>query len=162
MATAATAGSHPLIDVSGPSSTINNQSADSYEYCVVRTAGECHAGSSVGQIYMNAPGIVYPYCSGTASNGGSVLGVGNDICISNMASVANMLDQYSLTQPDDYYGAYTRHLVDAIGRLRMISGFATARLLPDKSWILSGWTIPTTAAHICGWRKCCRIHRRIP
>lgn len=44
-------------DISGPASVITGNLADGNKYCIVVRAGECYAGSSVGQIYVNAPYI---------------------------------------------------------------------------------------------------------
>jgi hypothetical protein len=134
VSTAATAGSHPLIDISGPGSTISDQANDSYEYCVVRVAGECRSGSSAGQVYVNAPNVVTPSCVGNGVHGGANEGMGNDICIFNGSSPAQMIVQYGLTA-NDPTASSMRDLTTAIGGVRMTSGFANARLLPDSSWI---------------------------
>ena len=135
MATGASCGSHPLIDVSGPSSSIVAGTAGSYTYCFARTAGECYAGSTVGQVYANCPGVVWTYCTGTSIHGGTPLGVGNDICVGNIGNGADAIIQYSLDRTD-YNGATRRALVSATSRLRMVFGFENNQLLPDNSWIL--------------------------
>jgi hypothetical protein len=43
--------------------------------------------------------------------------------------------QYTL-EATDYYGAYSRALVSATSRLRMVTGFEGNQLLPDNTWIL--------------------------
>jgi hypothetical protein len=135
MATAASAGSHPLIDVSGPGSSIGSTAAQSYTYCVVRVAGECYSGSTVGQVYVNAPGVVWTNCAGNATHGSSPMGPQNDICIGNQSIAANAIRQFSLTANDEA-GALTRTLVTATGRLGMFYGFENNRLLPDNSWLI--------------------------
>jgi len=135
MATGASCGSHPLIDVSGPSSSIVAGAAGSYTYCFARTAGECYAGSTAGQVYANCPGVVWTYCTGTTIHGGTPLGVGNDICVGNIGNGADAITQYSLDRTD-YLGASRRVLVSATSRLRMTFGFENNQLLPDNSWIL--------------------------
>src|ERR1022692_11319 len=136
MATGASCGSHPLIDVSGPSSSIGTGAVGSYTYGIVRAAGELYPGSTVGQIYVNCPGVAWPTCTGTGVHGGTPLGVGNDICVGNIGNAADSIIQYSLDQPSDYYGASRRALVSATSRLRMVYGFENNALLPDNSWIL--------------------------
>jgi hypothetical protein len=61
--------------------------------------------------------------------------VGNDICIGNIAKEANAITQYTLDRTD-YAGAYSRVLVTATSRLRMVTGFEGNQLLPDNSWVL--------------------------
>ena len=135
MATGASCGTHPLIDVSGPGSRIGAGAAGSYTYCIARSAGECDAGSSGGQVYVNCPGVVWPSCTGTSIHGGTPLGVGNDICVGNIGNGADAIIQYSLDRTD-YNGATRRALVSATSRLRMVFGFENNQLLPDNSWIL--------------------------
>jgi hypothetical protein len=135
MATGAACGSHPLIDISGPGSSITTGAANSYTYCVARAGGECYSGSLAGDVYVNCPGVLYPHCSGVATHGGTPLGVGNDICVGNIAKEANAITQYTLDKTD-YSGAYSRALVSATSRLRMVTGFEGNQMLPDNSWIL--------------------------
>jgi len=135
MATGASCGSHPLIDVSGPSANVATGSSGSYTYCMARAGGECYSGSLPGDVYVNCPGVLYSYCSGVATHGGTPLGVGNDICVGNIAKEANAITQYTLDRTD-YAGAYSRVLVSATSRVRMVTGFEGNQLLPDNSWIL--------------------------
>jgi len=135
MATGASCGSHPLIDLSGPGSSIATGTAGSYTYCIARAGGECYPGSTTGEVFVNCPGVISTTCAGTAIHGGTPLGVGNDICIGNIGNAANAIIQYSLDQTDRY-GASRRALVSATARLRMVYGFENNQLLPDNSWIL--------------------------
>lgn len=135
MATGAACGSHPLIDISGPNSTIGAGTSNSYDYCVARAGGECYSGSLAGDVYVNCPGVLYPNCSGVATHGGTPMGVGNDICVGNVAKEANAITQYTMDRTD-YAGAYSRVLVSATSRLRMVTGFEGNQMLPDNSWIL--------------------------
>jgi hypothetical protein len=135
MATGASCGSHPLIDVSEAGSSIAADASGSYTYCVARVKGECVPGSGAGQIYVNCPGVIWNHCSGSAIHGGTPLGVGNDICVANIGAAANTVRQFSLDH-NDFAGAFTRNLVSATSRLRMVAGFENNRLLPDNSWLL--------------------------
>jgi hypothetical protein len=135
MATGAACGSHPLIDISGPSSSLGSTTGDSYKYCMSRATGECVGGSAAGNLYVNCPGVRYAYCNGAATHGGTPLGIGNDICVGNLSKVANAVTQFDLSHTD-YAGAYTRNLVSATGRLRMVTGFESNTMLPDNSWVL--------------------------
>jgi len=137
MATGASCGSHPLIDISSPATgnAIATDTTASYEYCVARNANECRSGSSQGEIFVNCPGVVWPRCEGLSIHGGVPLGVGNDICVGNVSKVADAIIQFTLAHTD-YFDAYTRILASATSRRRMVSGFENNRLLPDNSWIL--------------------------
>jgi len=142
MATAASCGNHPLVDVSGPGSSIGTGAASAYTYCHARVNGECYSGSVAGNLYVNCPGV------NTAGSGGSGVGcragsehgvgpygVGNDICIQNIAKAANSITQYTL-QHTDYFGQYTRSLASATSRLNMVTNFENNAALPDNSWML--------------------------
>jgi hypothetical protein len=97
--------------------------------------GECAANSTVGQVYVNCPGVAWNRCAGSGIRGGTPLGIGNDICVGNVGAAANAIRQFSLDKTD-FEGAFTRTLVSAMSRLRMVSGFENNRLLPDNSWLL--------------------------
>jgi hypothetical protein len=135
MAQANSCGSHPLIDISGPGSSIPTGTAGSYTACFVRANGECYTGSTVGEIYVNCPGVIWQYCSGSGIHGGTPLGVGNDICVGNTGESSNAVRQFTLDRTD-LAGAYTRTLATATSRLRMVYGFENQRLLPDNSWLI--------------------------
>jgi len=132
--TAASSGSHPLIDVSGPASSLADNAAASYRYCIPRASGECRAGSRVGELYVNAPSVTYPYCYGAGVTGQT--SPANDICVDNMPAAGQGLVQFSTLQADPS-GQFQRILVKPMsGKLKLTSGFANARPLPDNSWIL--------------------------
>jgi hypothetical protein len=134
--TAASCGNHTLADISGPSSVIDGTPAHSYQYCAARANGECHSGSVVGNLYVNCPGLIPPFtCNGNGLHGQAQLGVGNDVCMHNVAAVINNISQFSVNQTD-LTGAGRRTLVSDIGRIRMSQGFDNARLLPDNSWLI--------------------------
>jgi hypothetical protein len=135
MAQGNSCGSHPLIDISGPGSSISTGTSGSYTACFARANGECAPSSTVGQVYINCPGVTWPSCTGSGIHGGNPLGVGNDICVGNLAEDGNTVRQFTLDRTD-YAGAYTRSLVSATSRLRMVYGFESNRLLPDDSWLL--------------------------
>ncbi|MGA2134998.1 MAG: hypothetical protein ABSH50_22160 [Bryobacteraceae bacterium] len=135
MAQGDSCGSHPLIDISGPGSSISTGASGSYTACFARANGECYPGSTVGQVYVNCPGVIWNYCSGSGIHGGTPLGVGNDICVGNISNTANAVRQFTLDHTD-YAGAFTRTLVTATSRVRLVFGFENNRMLPDNSWLL--------------------------
>ena len=132
-ATAANVGPHPLIDVSGPTSNITG--AALYTFCVTRAVGECNTGSSVGQIYVKAPGVVYPWCYGNPTNGQSSPQT-NDICITNATPVGQAGVQLGTLQSDPL-ALYQRVLTRVMnGATHQTSGFASIHVLPDNSWAM--------------------------
>ena len=50
-------GTHPVLDVSGPASVLTDTAGDNYKGCLAHLAGECWAGSAVGDVYVNAPRV---------------------------------------------------------------------------------------------------------
>jgi hypothetical protein len=64
----ATGGRFPLTDVSGPASVITGDVADRHKYCVPRVAGECYAGSVVGEVYVNVPWMTTVSGAGTSTS----------------------------------------------------------------------------------------------
>ena len=89
----------------------------------------------MGQVYVNCPGVIWNYCSGSGIHGGTPLGVGNDICVGNISDIADAVREFTLDRTD-FAGSYTRTLVTATSRLRLVYGFENNRLLPDNSWQL--------------------------
>src|SRR5207253_7189050 len=51
----AVAGHHPFLQVAGPGVMLTDSNSDNFKACLVYKAGECWAGSSVGDLYMNCP-----------------------------------------------------------------------------------------------------------
>jgi hypothetical protein len=154
LATGASCGSHPLIDLSGPSSTITPDTTGPYTYCIARTAGECGCTSSVGgctgvptssvgDVYVNCPGVLHTYCSGVATIGGTPLGVGNDICVGNIGVSGDAIRQFALAPAggSDAPGAYTRNVATSTSWLRMVTGFENNRLLPGNSLDSPPWVL---------------------
>ena len=132
-ATAASSGIHPLTDVSGPGSGIDGTAANSYKYCIARLDGECYAGSRAGEIYVNAPGVVFPFCQGNNTSG-QTQPAANDICISDMPPLGESLVQASTIRPD-FAGWYQRALVKSlIGRVKAATGTGGLMALPD-GWV---------------------------
>ena len=109
-------GMHALVDVSGPSSasTFGSTSANAYEYCVVLIAGECVAGSVVGNLYVNTPFASNLYCPATSEDGDQSDDI-NMICIGDLGSDIEQLVQTGVLIEDDF-GALTRRLGSGLNR----------------------------------------------
>ncbi|MGI8990511.1 MAG: hypothetical protein ACR2I2_13155 [Bryobacteraceae bacterium] len=134
MATFAAAGPKPLKDVSGPLTTLGATSMDSYKYCVVVQPGECAAGSSAGDVYINAPFVHLAYCSspGQATPGSDDI----DLCIGNNAMVYNSIVEAGVTAVDTT-GATQRVLSNAFARNRLLPIFWHPNALPNARWMLA-------------------------
>ena len=144
MATGAKCGHSPLVDVSGPSSSIGTGSGSAYTYCISRAINECVSGSAAGDIYVNCPGVTVPGnntgnvgvgCNAGSYHPGTPFGVGNDICISNIAKVANTAVQYTVANTD-YYGADSRSLVGATSTVGMVTNLENNAMTPANEWLM--------------------------
>ena len=132
---AVTAG-HLLIDISGPGSVITG--ADVYKYCVANVAGECMAGSSVGDIFANAPSLWSTECRNSTGPNPST----PSLCITNLMPsggayqlgfTRNTVGLPAGDTTDIGYG-FTRKLTSGFGGIRDI-GYRF-KPLRDASWAL--------------------------
>jgi len=144
LATIATAGWRPLLDVSGPSSTIGGTAADNYKYCYVYKANECVSGSTQGNVYVNAPFLVVGPAGTTGShcfdqNGYILPGfpafTESELCFTNNGGFTNQLAQFAIT-PADSVGANARALSYVWTGYGMNSLFANAHPTPDGNWLM--------------------------
>lgn len=106
LTTFAYAGRWPLVDISGAGSLIGAGAQDSYKYCYAIAAGECVAGSSPGDVYVNAPFVDYPYCyyPGIANPTDDAL----SICIGDLGAFMANLVEYSVAMQDNFGAAQRR------------------------------------------------------
>jgi hypothetical protein len=113
LTTFAYAGRWPLVDISGPGSAITTTSQDAYKYCYANVAGECRAGSHLGDVYVNAPFVDYPYCSypGIAIQPDDI----TSICIGDLGTYTGNVVQYSVTA-QDVVGASLRKMGSAFAK----------------------------------------------
>jgi len=130
-ATLAFCGTQPLSDVSSASTgnAISDSGVDSYRYCVARNAGECRAGSSRGDIYLNCP-YTTPRNDGTYG-----CGYTSDMCVYNTGSYLNGIDQIGYRETD-VDGKLGRMLTKGLIRQRLNDVNENVRTLPDASWLL--------------------------
>ncbi len=132
--TMAYVGRSPLVDVSGPGSSIGSGAADSYKYCYALTAGECAPGSAAGDIFVNAPYVSVPYCSypGIAIQGDDT----NAICIADLGANTGNLVQVGVAQ-QDLLGALSRRLTTGFSRWNQHSVFWNAQATPNGQLMFS-------------------------
>ena len=131
---AAFTGRYPLINISGPAQgdILGSSVADSYKYCLASVAGECRAGSIVGDLYVNAPHVNYPYCVNSAQNGN--LPNDQDICIAGSPNNRDAIVQIGMTATD-LTGTNQRVLTKFVAP-RVISPFWTPILIPNGKWMI--------------------------
>jgi len=131
----ATCGDHPMLDVSGPQSTINDTAADNFKYCIANAAGECsdsaHSRStSAGDVYANCPMMG----AGTSSCGPG----GEDdrnLCLGNNGALVQSIAQTGLTFSTANAGE-TRTLTNGFRRYRLGVSYWNARVTPDGNWMI--------------------------
>jgi len=128
LATMAYVGRSPLVDVSGPSSSIPIDATGSYTYCVAVAAGECYSGSAANDVFVNAPIVSYGYCTyaGIAVQADDT----NSICIGPLGPFTGNLTQFSVLQQDTY-GAYARRLGPTFSRWNQQSVFWNMSMTPN-------------------------------
>ena len=131
--TFAFSGQSRLIDVSGPGSVLTDAAADSNKYCVALLAGECVAGSSAGDVYVNAPNVNRPYCH----HPGQASGMPDefDLCIGNNSEVYNSIMQNGVSWVDNY-GTHMRMLTKGLSRNRLLAPFWHSHALPNARWVM--------------------------
>ena len=135
MPSKASSGGHVLKDISNASlgDVISTDSTNSYEYCYANAANECRTGSVVGDLYVNAPYVVFPYCYTGAQN--EQMSDENDICFGNNLETYDSITQTSLVDSSGY-GETTRHLTHGLTRTRSTSIFWTPSALSDGSYMI--------------------------
>jgi hypothetical protein len=128
LATMAYVGRSPLVDISGPSSSIGSGATDSYKYCYAAMTGECVTGAAVGDVYVNAPYVAYPFCfyPGIAIYGDDT----NSICIGDLGAYTGNAVQMSVTQ-HDLSGALIRRLGPDYAKWNQMDVFWNVRPVPS-------------------------------
>jgi hypothetical protein len=132
--TAAFSGQTPLVDASSPATgdVLRTDAADSYKYCVAAAANECRQGSSVGDVYVNAPYVRFPFCFVAAQNAN--LTDDYDICIGGSPMIRDAIMQIGMSNVDNE-GHYQRVLTK-MRRARTISVFDTPYVMPNGQWMI--------------------------
>ena len=127
--TLALCGMHPLADVSGPGAVISAGASQSFTYCVANAAGECQAGSSSGNIYVNCPNYY--------GNNQGCVGDEDDrgICIGPNSMQVHKITQLSTTIRATN-GSDSRALTSSFHPFRIGPSYWNARVLADGSWAI--------------------------
>jgi len=128
--TGASFGYNSLRDISGLGSSIGTGAGDNYKYCVAAAANECRSGSSVGDIFLNAPSPTNLRCVG----GDGPWPFNGDLCISNASSYSNSVIQRYIGDSSSI--ALSRRITNGMGYWKVYYGFSTAKPVPDASWMV--------------------------
>jgi hypothetical protein len=130
--TTAFSGQFPLVDVSGPNCSIGNTPADSYKYGVVAAPGECYPGSAIGDVYVNAPHVRYPFCFNAEQNAN--LTDEYDICIAGSPMIRDAIMQVDMTKPDNE--GKSQRVLTKFNRARVESVFYAPYVFPNGQWLM--------------------------
>jgi hypothetical protein len=134
LTTMAYVGRFPLVDVSGPSSSISTTPVGSYTWCHARTAGECYSGSAANDVYVNAPYVSYGYCYYPGI--GAQPGDANNICIGDLGANTGYLAQIG-TGRQDLFGGTSRRIGTNYSRWSLMWVFWISSSNPSGSIISS-------------------------
>ena len=142
--TAAFTGQLPLVDISSPATgdILGTGPADAYKYCVAAAANECRQGSAVGDVYVNAPYVRYPFCFIAAQN--LNLPDEYDLCISGAFAVRDSITQTDMRKTDNE-GNATR-ILTKFRRARVLNIFDTPYVLPNGQWMIFEAQFPGDAS----------------
>ena len=142
ISTLAYVGRAALVDVSGPSSVIGGTSGDNYKYCIANAVNECVAGSAIGDVYVNAPFVSYPYCYNPNPNDpASQTDDTNMICVGDIGAYTQNITQQGVST-NDVTGATGRALGSAHNIYNQESTFWTSGNVPSglfsTNWVRWG------------------------
>ncbi len=125
-------GPFQLTDVSAPGRVLHDNSTDQYKYCIVAIAGECWAGSLVGERYANAPYVVIPPAA-TGINNVTCYPAVLDLCAWVLGAHQGKFTQMGM-QRQDRLGNDSRGLTWGLEYYRRSGG--NTRILPSGDWEL--------------------------
>ena len=83
-------GGYLLQDVSAPASSITGATGDNWKFCIVYATGECTAGSTIGDVYVNIPQSAHDGQCGPWD-------YSRNICGTTLDHVASGLNQYNFS-----------------------------------------------------------------
>ncbi len=132
--TAAFTGQLPLVDISSPATgdVLGTGTADAYKYCVAAAVNECRQGSAVGDVYVNAPYVRYPFCLTAAQNGN--LTDEYDICIAGSNGVRDAITQVDMRNTDNE--GHSTRILTKFRRARVLNVFDTPYVIPNGQWMI--------------------------
>jgi len=138
-------GAQPLMDVSGPGSSIGGTAADNYKICIPYLAGECYSGSAAAvdcvtstppigcqtKVYVNAPTL-----GTTAQCTVPNIYRSGIVCIENLPTIS-AAQQVRISR-QDYAGQSYRQLSHRLQPMVGANGGITGQALPDGKWAIFG------------------------
>ncbi|MGD0015545.1 MAG: hypothetical protein ABSD56_14160, partial [Bryobacteraceae bacterium] len=137
VALAASSGGQVLAEISRPGQIprdwpgIGGDASDNFKFCVALQDGECYPGSAAGDVYFNAPGITYPYCTSSRFSSSN-----KDICLTHQISALQSIVQMDVTHSDPV-GRNTRVISRGLTSYRGGGEYWAAAALPDGRALLA-------------------------
>ena len=131
--TTAYAGYRPLVNVSGVGLLLDTSTNGNWTWCMVAVAGECYAGSAVGETYINAPYVSKPYCF-NASQNLDIADYDIDLCISGSPSVKDANVQMDISAGSTSDGSKVRVLTKYTGARYNNVFYAPQGLTGNGKW----------------------------
>lgn len=125
--TFAASGRHPLLDISGPGSVIDDTKP--YTYCVALLANECVSGSTPGALYVSSPHVTDISCVALLDT------ERNDLCVGDARPYLANVSQIGVENADRS-GRRARTISKVFTWPRLQSGW-TAKSLPNANWLYS-------------------------
>lgn len=145
-------GSRTGYDVSASGFILPDTTPYNYTYCLTHVAGECRAGSAVGDVYVNVPnvakqslGYAAEASPGTYQCAGGSDPVFTDICVIMQSAYTNATVQYPVVH--DPYNSGARILTHALSAPRATGGLWSAPNFPNGDYQIN-WTMVAGRANM--------------
>jgi hypothetical protein len=126
-----------LLDVSGPSSVLEDGPAHAWKYCVALRNGECRSDAAAGQVYVNCPARTMARCnSGPQEANGEFA---EDACVLELRSGAGVTGALQIGLERSYSrGELIRRISSGFARYRrtMPAITSNAKATPAGDWAL--------------------------
>lgn len=139
------AGHNAPLNVSGPGCSIGGGGGDSWKWGLVYKANECFAGSSPGEVYINAPGIspgpVGSFIAGiyTPFDKASTYTLARDLVVATAGSLSDNFVQYQASNKPDIAGNTARKLTTLLNGTKGLGRTSNFRPFADGTWAWSNW-----------------------
>ena len=141
-------GRVPILNVSGPNCSIGPTAADNYKFGIVAVAGECYLGSTVGQVYVNAPHVNPEFAGNYLAYQAGTMTDHRDINIGTVSAVQNTHTQTIGDTTEHVFGSSTPQLNGTNSRTlirvgeRVNNPFMSPVMTPDNKFAILEHHLP--------------------